>query len=110
MRCLVSRIQTTGCGAAADDVAGVDEAATVWEIDRFREAARRGRKRKARAGAGRGQRWTSPFCFGCFFFGGGGGGRVRAGEVTGVMNETKNIRCVGGAEEGAGKRGRGRFR
>lgn len=26
---------------------------------------------------------------------------ARAGEVTGVTNETKNIRCVGVAEEGA---------
>lgn len=64
-----------------------------------------------RQGGGRdeqGKRWTSLFCFGSVFF--PTLAWAGAGEVTGVMNEAKNIRCVGVAEEGAGERCWRRFR
>lgn len=54
-------------------------------------------------GAGRGERWKSQARFWKRSVLGLGGG----GEVTGVMNEAKNIRCVGAAEEGAGERATG---
>lgn len=116
MRCLVSRIQTTGCYAAAAVpavavVAGaacVDEAAAVWEIRQVprgcmaggevrRGEARRGEARWGGVGPdGARQEVDVPGLFWerCVL--------VRAGEVTGRRTRLRTLSARGVAERGAG--------